>query len=421
MVKTYNTDDFNLVWLADKGGTSMPLLAQELTSIGVGEYAARLMAAKGDFYALRVERLSAPAANILKQECLSKGAECAVNPQTILGEPEYAAAVMMATSRQYRLIMAGLKRQQFGLPQLAEEIDRALAGIARASWQMPLPGGDMLFLGTDTAIMGILNVTPDSFSDGGSYVNTAQAVSHAKQMLADGALIIDVGGESTRPGHQQISEAEEITRIIPVIEQLRVETDAIVSVDTYKPRVARAALAAGAQIINDIWGLQYPGDQQHEMAQLAAEYNCPVIVMHNRERIVDGERQLLADDAACRSDILSDAAAFFRRSRAIAAAAGLPGTQLIYDIGFGFGKTPEQNIQLLAKLAGLSVLGQPLLSATSRKSTLGLLTGRDVHEREFATAATMAAAALSGAALVRVHNVAATRDVLAVCRALKQY
>ncbi len=421
MTKTYNTDDFNLVWLADKGGASAPRLARELTGIGVGAYAAQLMAAKGDFYALRAEHLSAPAANILKQECLSKGAECAVNPQTILGGPEYAAAIMLATARQYRLIAAGLRRQQFGLPQLAEEIERALAGIANVSWQMPLPGGETLFLGVDTAIMGILNVTPDSFSDGGSYADTAQAISHAGQMLADGALIIDVGGESTRPGHQQISEDEEITRIIPVIGQLRAETDAIISVDTYKPRVARAALQAGAQILNDIWGLQYPGDPQHEMAQLAAEYNCPVIVMHNREMIADGERRLAAGDESCRSDILGDAAAFFRRSRAIAAAAGLPETQLIYDIGFGFGKTPEQNVELLAKLAGLSVLGQPLLSATSRKSTLGLLTGRDVNEREFATAATTAAAALSGAALVRVHDVAATRDVLAVCRALKQY
>lgn len=421
MTKTYNTDDFNLVWLADKGGASAPGLAQELTKIGVGAYAAQLMAAKGDFYALRAEHLSAPAANILKQECLSKGAECAVNPQTILGGPEYAAAIMLATARQYRLIAAGLRRQQFGLPQLAEEIERALSGIAKTSWQMPLPGGETLFLGADTAIMGILNVTPDSFSDGGSYADTAQAVSHAKQMLADGALIIDVGGESTRPGHQQISEDEEIARIIPVIEQLRAETDAVISVDTYKPRVARAALTAGAQILNDIWGLQYPGDPQHEMAALAAEYNCPVIVMHNREQIVDGERPLAAGDGACRSDILGDAAAFFRRSRAIAAAAGLPETQLIYDIGFGFGKTPEQNVELLAKLAGLAVLGQPILSATSRKSTLGLLTGRDVHEREFATAATTAAAAISGAALVRVHDVAATRDVLAVCRALAQY
>lgn len=421
MTKTYNTDDFNLVWLADKGGASAPGLAQELTKIGVGAYAAQLMAAKGDFYALRAEHLSAPAANILKQECLSKGAECAVNPQTILGGPEYAAAIMLATARQYRLIAAGLRRQQFGLPQLAEEIERALSGIAQTSWQMPLPGGETLFLGADTAIMGILNVTPDSFSDGGSYADTAQAVSHAKQMLADGALIIDVGGESTRPGHQQISEDEEIARIIPVIEQLRAETDAVISVDTYKPRVARTALTAGAQILNDIWGLQYPGDPQHEMARLAAEYNCPVIVMHNREQIVDGERPLAAGDGACRSDILGDAAAFFRRSRAIAAAAGLPETQLIYDIGFGFGKTPEQNVELLAKLAGLAVLGQPILSATSRKSTLGLLTGRDVHEREFATAATTAAAAISGAALVRVHDVAATRDVLAVCRALAQY
>lgn len=420
MPKTYNADSFNLVRLAAAGGAAAPYLAAKLAEIGVGPYAAGLMAAKGDFYAFRAENLAPPAANILKQEFLSKGAECAVHPQTIRGGPEFAAAVMLATARQYELIAAGLKRQQFGLPLLAAEIERALAGIARESWRLELPHGRALELSTDCAVMGILNVTPDSFSDGGAYLDADSAVAHAKAMLAAGALLLDVGGESTRPGHRQIGEDEEIARVVPVIRRLKTETDAVISIDTYKPNVARAALEAGADIINDIWGLQYPGDQAREMAGLAAKHGCPVVVMFNREQ-PQTERAFAAGEGAPETDVLSDAAAFFRRSRAIARAAGLAESQLIYDIGFGFGKTPEQNMAILAELAGLRVLGQPLLAAVSRKSTLGLLTGRPVEAREYATAATTAAAALAGAALVRVHDVPAAQDVLAVCRALKRY
>lgn len=399
-------DRFNIVWLNGRGGSFAPALQQQLLDIGVGEYAAALMAAKGDFYALKADGLSAPAANILKQEFLAKGAECAVHREVILGRPEQSSVIMLATARQYQHICRGLARQQFGLPQLGAEVDRALRNIRRESWRLRLRDGRELALSTDTAVMGILNLTPDSFSDGGENTDIEQAIAHAGQMLAEGALIIDIGGESTRPGHQQISAEEEISRVVPVIRRLRAQTGAAISIDTYKPQVAQAALAAGADIINDIWGLQYPPDARHEMAALAAEEDCPVIAMFNREQPAEG-------------DILSAAAAFLRRSMAIATAAGLDEEQLILDIGFGFGKTPRQNMQLLAQTAGLRVLGRPLLVAASRKSTLGALCGREVGEREFATAATTAQAVAAGAALVRVHNVGDNIDVIKICNSLK--
>ncbi|MBQ3199697.1 MAG: dihydropteroate synthase [Firmicutes bacterium] len=412
-------DDFNLTWLNCRGGSFAPRLRAEMNKVGVEGYAAELMTAKGEFFALRAERLAAPAANILKQEFLSKGGECAVHPQVILGGPAASAAVMLATKRQYQLICAGLKRQQFGLPLLAEEIEQGIRNIGRESWEIPLADGRTLNLSTATQIMGILNVTPDSFSDGGSYEDVEQAVCRARQMLSEGALIIDVGGESTRPGHIQISEDEEISRVVPVIRALKAETDAVISVDTYKPTVARAALAAGADIINDIWGLQAPTDEQHEMAQLAAEFGCPVIVMHNRSEAVYGGRAAGWGENIpenIRTDVMSDVAHFFRTSRKIARAAGMNDEQLIFDIGFGFGKTPEQNMEILAQTAALRILGRPLLVATSRKSTLGLLTGRAVDERIYATAATTAAAAMQGAALVRVHDLPEALDVIRVCR-----
>lgn len=397
---------FNITWLNNRAGSFAPSLRRHIAAVGAEDFGVAWMAEKGDFYALRAENLRAPAVSILKQEFLSKGGECAVNSQNILGQPERSSVVMLATARQYALVCAGIRRQQFGLPQLAEEIEAAIRNIRRESWELQLPRGRKLALSCHPQVMGILNVTPDSFSDGGEFVGEEQAIAHARQMLAEGAVILDVGGESTRPGHTQISEDEEIARVCGVISRLRGETDAVISVDTYKPRVARAALAAGADIINDIWGLQYAADEQHEMAALAAELNVPVIAMFNR----DGQHG---------GDILSDTAAFLRRTQEIAEAAGLSAEQLVFDIGFGFGKTPEQNMQILAETGGLRVLGRPLLVATSRKSTLGLLTGREVGEREFATAATTAQAAQVGAALVRVHNVAANMDVLKIYKGLQ--
>lgn len=408
-------DAFNLTWLNCRSGSWGGRIREELDKVGISGYAAAYMGAKAELFVFRAEGLRAPAANILKQEFLSKGGEAAVHPRVIMGDIERSVVIMMATAEQYRRICAGLRRQQFGLAVLAEELEQALLNIRCGEWRLPLAGGRVLQLSDHTAIMGILNVTPDSFSDGGLHQTVTEAVQAAEAMLAEGALILDIGGESTRPGHQQITEDEEIGRVVPVIRALRERTDAPISIDTYKPRVARAALAAGADIINDIWGLQYDGDPQHEMAALAAEAGCPVIVMHNQQGTDYGARQA---GSGIPGDLMTDAALFFRRSRAIARAAGVRDEQLIFDIGFGFGKNHQQNMEILARTAALRILGRPLLVATSRKSTLGELTGRPVDQRVVATAATTAAAALAGAALVRVHDVAATRDVLRVCTPL---
>jgi dihydropteroate synthase len=424
-IQKQNGDRFNLTWLNCRGGRFGGRLDEEISKLGVQGYGRAHMAAKGDFYVFRAENLRNPAANILKQEFLSKGAEAAVHPNVILGTIPSSVVVMMATRRQYRLICEGLRRQQFGLPVLADELETAIKNINIESWELPLPQQKgnpekrVMQLSTATKIMGILNITPDSFSDGGSYHSLAEAVARAEEMRAQGAYIIDVGGESTRPGHQQISEEEEIARVVPVIRALKEGGDIPVSIDTYKPNVARAALQAGADIINDIWGLQYDGDPKHEMAALAAEFGCPVIVMHNQHEPVYGARAVeWGEDSGIQADLMSDVALFFRRSREIAREQGMRDEQLIFDIGFGFGKNPEQNMEILARTAALRVLGRPLLVATSRKSTLGLLTGKPVDERVIATAATTAAAAMCGAALVRVHDVAETSDVLAVCRPL---
>lgn len=254
--------------------------------------------------------------------------------------------------------------------------------------------------GERTMIMGILNVTPDSFSGDGR-ISPTDALDRAAAQYAAGADIIDIGGESTRPGHVQIPIAEEIERVVPVIRAVR-ERFATwpISIDTYKPEVARAALAAGADCINSIWGAS------DDLIALAVESGATLAIMHNRTEIHEGEIV---------EEVLRALGAQARRARE----RGVPPERIVLDPGIGFGKTPDQNIAVLAGLERLVALGYPTLLGTSRKSTLGKLAGRvRPDERVFATAATTALAVRAGIDIVRVHDVAATRDVVAVSDAI---
>lgn len=245
-------------------------------------------------------------------------------------------------------------------------------------------------LGKKTLIMGILNVTPDSFSDGGRYNNLDSALEQAKKMVEDGVDIIDIGGESTRPGHTQISVEEEIERVVPVIEMLSKELDVIISIDTYKYQVAEAALKAGAHIINDILGLQYDNG---EMAMLAAEYNVPVIAMHNQNGTEYSE------------DIILSMRKFFERTYEISDRYGISRDNIILDPGIGFGKGMEENIEVLARLEELRDMGRILLG-TSKKRFIGtILGGLSTDERVEGTVATTVIGIGKGVDIVRVHNV----------------
>ena len=257
--------------------------------------------------------------------------------------------------------------------------------------------------GTRTLVMGILNVTPDSFSDGGLHSGAAAAEAHARLMLAEGADIVDVGAESTRPGAEPISADEEMIRLLPALGRLR-SLGCPISVDTYKAEVAAAALGAGAHVINDIWGLQ--GDP--DMATVAAGTDAPVIVMHNRETV---------DPAV---DIEADMRAFFRRSLDIAEAAGIAREKLILDPGIGFGKTPEQNLVALNRLAALKAhFNLPVLVGASRKRIIGALTGREARERGAGSVGAHLSAVAHGADIIRVHDVAMHVDAVRVADAIR--
>ncbi|MED3804846.1 dihydropteroate synthase [Lysinibacillus xylanilyticus] len=241
----------------------------------------------------------------------------------------------------------------------------------------------------ETFVMGILNVTPDSFSDGGKYNNVEAAVAQAKKMVAEGAKIIDVGGESTRPGYERISDEDEIARIVPVIQALVAEVPAVISVDTYKANVARAAIEAGAHIINDIWGAQ----AEPEIAHVAADLNVPIILMHNRDNTDYGANFWMA------------AKADLEKSIAIARDAGIPDSHIILDPGIGFAKTTAQNIEMMQHLDDLVAIGYPVLLATSRKSMIGNVLKLPVEERLEGTGATVVYGIEKGCHMIRVHDV----------------
>ena len=253
----------------------------------------------------------------------------------------------------------------------------------------------MLDYGKKTYIMGILNVTPDSFSDGGDYTNIDIAVNHAKEMIELGADMIDLGGESTRPGHKFVSAEEEISRIVPVIKRLKEEINVPISIDTYKSEVAEEALKLGVDMVNDVWGLTYDG----KMADVVAKYDGEVCIMHNQEG-TDYDK-----------DIMEAIKEFLQNSIDMALKAGVKKEKIVLDPGIGFGKTYEQNIEVLERLGELRDLGYPVLLGTSRKSVLGkILENSTPKERVNATVATTVLGVKDGVDIVRVHDVKENKE-----------
>jgi dihydropteroate synthase len=280
----------------------------------------------------------------------------------------------------------------------------------RRRYLVPLPGGRMLTLGDRTLVMGILNVTPDSFADGGVRFDASRAIEDGLRMIADGADIIDVGGESTRPGAETLDAGEELRRVLPVVERLAA-SGAPVSIDTYKAVVAREALARGAVIVNDISGLQF----DHELGRSVAEAGAAVVLMHNRGR--SGEMYRYADYG----DVPREIAAELRLALARASDAGIGFDSIILDPGIGFAKRAAHSFVALAHLGALASLDRPLLSGPSLKSFLKEAIGdKPAAEREWGTAAAVTASVLMGAHIVRVHGVAQMVDVVRVADRIRE-
>ena len=253
----------------------------------------------------------------------------------------------------------------------------------------------------ETYIMGILNVTPDSFSDGGKFNHMDAALAHAEQMIRDGADIIDIGGESTRPGHTVISDEEEIARVTPVIEAVKSHFDVPVSIDTYKGNVAEAALQAGADLVNDIWGFKF----DYKTAEVTARYHAACCLMHNRNEAIS-------------QNFLEDMVADMKACVAIAHKAGVPDDKIMLDPGVGFGKTYEQNLEAINHVDVLQELGLPILLGTSRKSVIGNTLDLPVDQRVEGTLATTVIGMLRGCSFVRVHDIKENHRIIQMTKAI---
>ena len=280
--------------------------------------------------------------------------------------------------------------------------------IKRECFDVPYPSGT-LYLGSKTYVMGILNVTPDSFYDGKRYDAGENAIEHALKMTEEGADIIDIGGESTRPGASPLSEEEEINRVIPVIKKLSKKLRKPISVDTYKAKVAEKAIDAGASIINDIGGLL----SDKKMAQVAAGSHVPVIVMHKKGTPRTMQKYPI------RKNVLSEIMSSIRKSISIAIDAGIDKDRIILDPGIGFGKTVQQNLEILKRLKEFQSMGFPILVGTSRKQFIGTILNLSAQERLYGTLATIAVAVMNGAHIVRVHDVRESVQVVTMCDAIR--
>ncbi|MHB1652451.1 MAG: dihydropteroate synthase [Desulfitobacteriaceae bacterium] len=381
--------DYGMRWLELH---SIEEAKKALAHIGSDPRGIASMAGKPLGRGIKLEGVPLRVAHILKQEMLSIGGDAAVHRNVIINTIEETDVLLMGSVRQLEHLAQKLLIQPFGLKDVGHSLKHLLGRLEPPKGRSLACRGHELKLGERTLIMGILNITPDSFSDGGKFYDPEAALRQAFHLIKEGADILDIGGESTRPGHKEVSAAEEWARLEPVLKVLLKELSVPISVDTYKAEVASKALRAGVHMINDVWGLQKDSD----MARVVGEYKAPVIVMHNQQGTE--YRHLMGD-------ILK----FLHRSSVLAAEHGITGDQLIIDPGIGFGKTTEQNQEVMARLAELKSLGHPVLLGASRKSMIGNTLSLPIDERLEGTLATSVVGVAAGVDIIRVHDVQANR------------
>lgn len=380
---------------------------RELAALGVDPFSIRNMTPKMVHRLLLVNGTRGEETALLKQEMLALGGDAAIAGSPAGSPAGENTVILMGTEKQLSALCKRLSTRPFNFPALAREITRTLELLANPAkmWRF---GGRSLDFSRRPGIMGILNVTPDSFSDGSRYLSVDHAVDRALEMEAQGADIIDVGGESTRPNAPPVGEREELDRVIPVIERLRGQLNVPVSVDTYKAVVAREAIAAGAEIVNDISAMTFDDG----MAGVVAATDVGLVLMHSRGRPLDMQKN------TAYASLIGEITAFFHAVLERAAVAGLDAERIVVDPGIGFGKSVAGNLEIVRRLAEFTALGRPILVGPSRKSFIGTVLGRETDERLEGTAAAVAVAVLNGASLLRVHDVREMRDVVDMTVAL---
>jgi dihydropteroate synthase len=347
-------------------------------------------------------------ANIIKQEMLSLGGDAAVARGTVACSVARSDVILMGTLKQMQRFAEKISAQPFGLSGISERIREILKNVFVDSFLLRTSRREMN-LGERTLIMGIINVTPDSFSDGGRFDSPEKAVEEGIRMAEEGADILDIGGESTRPGSDPVSPEEEMRRVIPVIRALASRIDLPLSVDTMKASVARKALTEGAEIVNDVSAM----GADEAMAKVVADAGAAVVLMHMRGM----PKSMQAGDLAYHS-LRGEIIAYLRKGIERAGDAGIDPTQIIVDPGLGFGKTTTDNMRLIRYLREFRILGRPILVGASRKAFIGQVIGGTPAERDEGTAAAVTAAILNGGQVIRVHDVAMMKKVATMADAL---
>ena len=376
--------------------------------IGVDPYGIDAMASKTININILIEDQPCKIANIIKQEMLSVGGDAAVARGSVSCSVPASDILIMGTLKQILALVRKIEKQPFGLNLIAGNILEILKSISKNEYVLKTYRRE-INLGKKTLIMGILNVTPDSFSDGGLFYSQQKAVERGLQMADEGADIIDIGGESTRPGAKSLEASVESKRVLPVIESLVKQVKIPLSIDTTKAKVAKLAIIAGAEIVNDISALH----KDKEMTKTIKDAGVAVILMHMR-----GNPRNMQKGDLVYNNLMGEITDYLKKSSEKALKAGIEKDRMVVDPGIGFGKTPEDNYKIIRNLYQLKELGIPVMIGTSRKSFIGKITGDEPEQRLEGTAATVTAAIMNGCHIVRVHDVAAMKKVAAVTDAI---
>lgn len=379
-----------------------------MQQIRVDPYGIKIMLPKAINYVIKLNALPSIQANILKQEMLSLGGDVAVTRDSLTGKARYTDCLIIGSLSQYNRLNDKLACQPFGLKNLSLKLNEVIKNYEKSSFLIKLKGFKLKVKVGQPLIWGIVNLTPDSFSgDGLLSRDTGYIVDHIYKMTDDGADVIDIGGESTRPGAQAVALKEELGRVIPVIKKIAKKIKVPVSIDTYKPQVAKAALDCGASIINDISGLKDP-----RMARLAAKNKCAVVIMHSKGK------PLHMQDNPQYGSLIDEISLSLSKSVKAAEDAGVDGDKIIIDPGIGFGKTTAHNLLILKKLNEFKCLGKPLLAGPSRKSFIGKILNLPQGERLCGTLSACVSAALAGVSFLRVHDVKEVKQAIKISNSI---
>ena len=387
--------------------TNVSEAIHQMKSMGVDPASIGLMEGKTLHFNLKVEGIEPRTANLLKQEMFALGGDVAVDKRGFDCSAEKTDALLMGNQKHFEKLISKLE-QYPGLNPLGQSIKETLKNISKTQYAIRCRKRT-LSLGKRTLLMGVLNITPDSFSDGGLFFDKEKAISHGLAMVEQGADIIDIGGESTRPGSKPLELEEELRRVIPVIKSIAAEVDVPISIDTYKAVVAQRAIEAGAEIINDISGLNFDPN----LAKVASKEDIPLVLMHIRGTPETMQKNIHYDS------LFSEILQYLKDSIHRAESAGLDPCQIIIDPGIGFGKTVEDNLYIIKNLFEFRVLGKPILLGTSRKSFIGKILNVEAGERLEGTLSSITVGVLNGANIIRCHDVLQAKRAIAVADAIR--